>query len=641
MKKIYEKYLMTIVTGLITSISVYPQSWQSSIVYTNENGQLQYIRDKEGNCVPDFSYAGYKNGNESFPSVPVVKTISPVEGDNTSHINNAIIQMSLYPVQENGFRGALLLEAGKYEIKGRLYMKLEGIVVRGAGDGDDPATNTILYATGNTPSKRTVLTMGGGSSSLWRHESGSRINIISDTVLVGEKSFEVEDASPFSVGDNIIVYHPCTEEWLAAVDYGGTHSDESGAEEGVDIPWEVDSQPLIFNRYITAIAGNRITVDVPIYNHLIRSHAQSYIYLYSRAGMITHQGLENIRIDIETSGDNEDENHAWNAVDMYLIEDAWIKDCTMLHFGLSAVRTNTASRITVENCNALDPVSTITGGNRYNFQVYTASQQILFKDCLATNGRHHYVSNGMSWTSGIVFYNCKSSGAYTSSEGHRRWSMGMLWDNLVEIDGPRSGVNARLLGLYNRGYYGTSHGWAVAHSVAWNCDMHNGDLVVQKPPTAQNYAIGCSGKLIAGSAEATFDEPAGYIEGSNTPGLTPHSLYMAQLEERIGSIVSVKDSYSEQLKADDYKLYDNYPNPFNPSTVITYKIPAPAKLKITVIDILGSEIKVMFDGIADQGLHSISWDGTNSLKEKVNTGIYICILESEYGVKTNKMVLIK
>ena len=67
--------------------------------------------------------------------------------------------------------------------------------------------------------------------------------------------------------------------------------------------------------------------------------------------------------------------------------------------------------------------------------------------------------NGYSYTSGCVFVDCTSSGAYAGSEGHRRWSTGLLFDNLIELDGPRPGVNPRLLGLYNRGYYGTSHGW--------------------------------------------------------------------------------------------------------------------------------------------------------------------------------------
>ncbi len=468
---------------LLPSMLLSQTPWQSNIVYYDDQNNLVYEQDENKNRIPDFSYAGYKNGEEPIPNVPVVSEIEPIEGDNTAHIQNALFQIALMPADSNGIRGALLLKAGEYEIQGTIKFGFNGVVLRGVGDGSDPLQNTILKATGNNPVQRTVIVAGGGGTTKWADgESGSVVNIISDTVLVGDRTFEVENAANYQVGDNIIVVHPCTKEWLEAIDYGGTYSDSTGAEPGVDVPWSEGSQPLVFNRFIKEIDGNKITVGAPIYNHLIRALSQSYIYKYTRFNIKTQIGIENLRIDIQTLG-GSDPNHAWNAIDLYQIEDAWVRDCTMLHFGLSGIRTNTATRVTVENCNALDPVSAVEGGLRYNFQLYTASQQILFKNCHATNGRHHYVSNGTSWVSGCVFVDCTSSGAYTSSEGHRRWTMGILYDNLVELDGPRPGLNPRMLGLYNRGFYGTSHGWSIAHSVAWACDMNNGDLIVQQPPT--------------------------------------------------------------------------------------------------------------------------------------------------------------
>src|SRR5690606_25498542 len=101
-----------------------------------------------------------------------------------------------------------------------------------------------------------------------------------------------------------------------------------------------------------------------------------------------------------------------------------------------------------------------------------------------------------------------SDGAYTSSEGHRRWGTGFLYDNHKET-GVRS-PGLRTLGIYNRGSYGTGHGWALAHSAAWGCNMGDASLVVQKPPTAQNYGIGCKG-IVTG--EGPFADPAGLIEG--------------------------------------------------------------------------------------------------------------------------------
>lgn len=617
------------------------QGWQTEIVYYGEDSLLVYVSDAEGNRIPDFSYAGYKGGLEAIPDVPVVKTLSSVEGDNTTRIMYAL-SLIYYdmPEDENGFHGALLLEPGIYEITGKISFKYSGVVLRGSGDGDDPETDTILWATGNLPAERTVIVAGGGSTSRWRDAvSGTQTDIISDTVFVGKREFEVADASAYEIGDNIIIYHPCTDPWLQAIDYGGIHSGEGDAEPEVDIPWEVGSWPIVFNRYITDIQGNTITIDAPVFNTLVRALSQSYIYKYSRSNLKTNIGIENLRIDIKTT-DGTDENHAENAIDLYQIEDAWVRNCTMLHFTMSGIRTHTASRITVENCNALDPVSIIEGGKRYNFNVYTASQQILFKNCHATNGRHHYVSNGTSWTSGCVFLDCTSSGAYTSSEGHRSWSMGLLFDNHTELDGPRASLNPRLLGLYNRGYYGTSHGWAIAHSVAWNCDVADGDLIVQKPPTAQNYAIGCSGNITGIKPPASFDEPEGYIEGSNSPGLYPRSLYIAQLEERLGRPVNIDDHQRTDLAA-QFILHNNFPNPFNVSTIIAYYLKQPASVELKIYDLLGHEIITLINAKQSEGLHSIDWDGRNEYNYIMHSGVYIYSLKVENRIKSKKILFLK
>ncbi|MDR1280013.1 MAG: hypothetical protein LBK99_04250 [Opitutaceae bacterium] len=81
--------------------------------------------------------------------------------------------------------------------------------------------------------------------------------------------------------------------------------------------------------------------------------------------------------------------------------------------------------------------------------------------------------------------------------------------------------------MQDRGDYGTGHGWAGAQQVFWNCEVA-GTLVVQKPPTAQNYAIGSIGKYSDGRYP---DRPRGVIE-SPDKHVQPASLYRAQLAER-------------------------------------------------------------------------------------------------------------
>lgn len=492
--------------------------WQSRLVRTDSRGRLSYRADADGNVIPDFSHAGYRGGGVAIPELPVVATVRPVAGDNTAHLQAAIDAVGARPVDPDGHRGALLLEAGTYPVAGTLRIPYSGVVLRGVGDGDDPSDSTIIRATGNTPVHRDVLVVGSGATTRWAGEvAGTRTEVTSDLVPVGARTFSVADPSAYRPGDNVIIVHPCTAEWLAAVDHGAT---------GADAGWTVGSQPITYNRFVTGVSGKSITVDVPVYNPLDRSLATSTVHRWDRAGLVTESGVEDLRIMIEFAGDPDvDEDHAWVAVRLRGLQDGWVTGCTFLHFAKAGVETNETTRVTVADCRALDPASVITGGLRYNFNSEGYSQQILFTDCYATKARHAFISNGTSSASGLVFLRGTSVGSLASSEGHRRWSQGMLWDNHQEVD-PATSIT---LGIYNRGDYGTGHGWATVHSVGWNCDMAGKKLVVQRPPTGQNYAIGCRGVI---TGDGPFDHPAGHIEGANRAGLNPGSLYQAQLADR-------------------------------------------------------------------------------------------------------------
>lgn len=497
------------------------QKWRSRWVWQSPDGRLNYRADSEGNQIPDFSGAGYRGGGRDLPDVPTVATISPIDDDNTAHLQSAIDAVGERPLDPNGHRGALLLEAGTYPVAGTLRIPYDGVVLRGVGDGEDPAESTIIRAVGNTPAQRDVLVVGSGADTKWAGEvDGTRSEITTDLVRCGERTFSVTDPDIYQPGDNVIIVHPCTAEWLAAIDYGATGEDE---------PWTVDSQPITYNRFVTDVSGREITVDVPVYNHLDRSLAQSIMYRWDRAELITECGVEDLRIHIEFAGDPDaDEDHAWVAVRLRGLQDGWVRGCTFRHFGKAGVETNETTRVTVADCRAIEPVSLITGSRRYNFNSERYSQQILFRDCYASQARHAFVSNGTSSASGLVYLRGTSAGTLASSEGHRRWSQGMLWDNHREQD-PATSIT---LGIYNRGDYGTGHGWATVHSVGWNCDMAGKKLVVQRPPTGQNYAIGCQGEI---TGDGPFDQPVGLIEGANRPGITPASLYEAQLADRLES----------------------------------------------------------------------------------------------------------
>ena len=84
------------------------------------------------------------------------------------------------------------------------------------------------------------------------------------------------------------------------------------------------------------------------------------------------------------------------------------------------------------------------------------------------------------------------------------------------------------------------------------------------------------------------------------------------------------------------KLYQNFPNPFNPSTQIRFYLPSSASVKLTVYDMLGKEVGTLIDGYLNAGDHSAVFNG-----EHLSSGIYLYVLNVN-GVKDIKrMILVK
>lgn len=502
---------------LLFGLNLAYAQYDSSILFFNNSNQLTYVSDKDGNHIPDFSFAGYKNGDAVLPNVAVVKQISPIVGDNTVHIQAAIDEVEALPLNANGHRGALLLLPGEYRVSGVLTINKGGVVLRGSGDGQDPSLNTVIIGVGNTPSARTLITIGTNIKNGFKPEvAGTRKNITSPYIPAGSRTIEVENVSGLAIGDNIIIRHPSTTEWLKVVDNGGV---------GADAPWLPGEIDLVFNRYITNIVGNKIQVDTPIYDVLDKSLSQSFIYKNSGSSQIKECGVENLRIFVESSG-VLGRAHVYTCINMVGVDNSWIKGVTTLRMSYSGVKFDEATRCSVIDTKVLEVHGPLDGGWRYNFNVGDHCSNILFNNCTASDGRHSFIANGASDVNGIVFTNCSSTGDYTTSESHRRWGQGMLFDN-ISWRNTRAGF---VLGLHNRGDYGTGHGWTLTNGVAWNIDAEaRNKIVVQKPPIGQNYAIGCNAGYV--NANGPFLKPVGYIEGTGKTLRIP-SLYAAQLNDR-------------------------------------------------------------------------------------------------------------
>lgn len=85
----------------------------------------------------------------------------------------------------------------------------------------------------------------------------------------------------------------------------------------------------------------------------------------------------------------------------------------------------------------------------------------------------------------------------------------------------------------------------------------------------------------------------------------------------------------------------NFPNPFNPSTVIAFDLPAASHVKVSVINMLGQVVKITADGQMAAGRHEVVWDGSDKSGTGVSSGIYFYRIEAGSVTETRKMLLMK
>lgn len=517
MSSYYEACYFTVPSPLVSL------EGKSQIVHKGADGQLLYVPDYKGNRILDFSHSGYGGGGVRIPDVQPAQIIAPIEGDNTQHIQDAIDRVAVLPLSDEGFRGAVLLKKGIYPINGSILIQASGIVLQGEGEEEG---GTLLYATGTK--QRNLIEISGSA--------GPRLITDTETAIVdlyvpsGAQMLRVRDTACFQVGDTIKVIRYGNERWIHAI---GMDTIRLRPVAGGTVQWSPFQ--LEFDREITSIDGNCVTLDAPIACAIEQRWGGGAIIKYEDMDRIKHVGVEHLRIDVafdpsitDTRIDgNEgtdiylaDEQHAINGIHMDHVKNGWVRNIVGAHLQHALVQVGRSSKwITIQDCEVYDFVSVITGGRRYSFHL--TGELTLVQRTYSETARHAYAVDARV-AGPNVFLDCTSTMDYNTSEPHHRWSVGCLYDN----------VNGRIH-IQDRGWLGSGHGWSGANYVAWNT---SNELLSQQPPTAQNYAIGhvgIQGKPLLPSAYDSRERKMAFWE-SFGQHVTPRSLYVQQLQDRLG-----------------------------------------------------------------------------------------------------------
>ena len=110
-----------------------------------------------------------------------------------------------------------------------------------------------------------------------------------------------------------------------------------------------------------------------------------------------------------------------------------------------------------------------------------------------------------------------------------------------------------------------------------------------------------------------------------------------------GSItqLTMLHNFQTELNLNEYKLYPNYPNPFNPITNIRYSLKNESNVNLIVYNLMGNKVRVLVDGYQGKGEKTVQWDALDDFGKKVGSGVYYYVMYTNYHQEIKKMVLLK
>ena len=101
------------------------------------------------------------------------------------------------------------------------------------------------------------------------------------------------------------------------------------------------------------------------------------------------------------------------------------------------------------------------------------------------------------------------------------------------------------------------------------------------------------------------------------------------------------EEYIASPIVDGYVIAENYPNPFNPSTTISYDLVGASNVNLTIYNVMGQEVANLVNDFKATGSYQVVWNGTNSNGLIMPSGLYIMKLETEHGIVSNKLSLLR
>lgn len=501
------------------------QAWRSELYPADWTPGFEGPR---GGSLPDFSYAGYRRGEEPIPSPtgPVVDVTAPPFGADRTGVTDATpaIQAAIDEVQRLG-GGVVHLPAGTYRVRPQgdarraaLHVSASGVVLRGDGPG-----RTFIWNDETTMRGKDVIRVAPAEDHdhQWVWDPPAVAHLAVDAVAA-TRTLELRDLGDLAVGEWVVVRSDATPAFVS--------------EHRMDGHWSLQSVggPCVYRRIVAIDRARRaIELDIPTrYPLLTRDLAR----VHRTRPHLSEVGVERLSIgmrrveggldddDWNTPGKREYRIHDSHALKLNHVVDGWVREVSsyeppgnggvhILSNGLILVATR---NVTVEAVHLASAQYRGAGGNGYLFTLQ--GSDTLLTGCSAARSRHNY-SLSMMWATGNVITGCSSSDARLPSDFHMQLSP----SNLVELVTFSGDHLSALRRNHVRG-----HGQVTSGSVFWNVRGR-----VESQQFGRGWVIGCA------SVHAPSGDPDGqpdHVEGTGRGAeLEPQSLHADQLRRRLSA----------------------------------------------------------------------------------------------------------
>jgi len=126
---------------------------------------------------------------------------------------------------------------------------------------------------------------------------------------------------------------------------------------------------------------------------------------------------------------------------------------------------------------------------------------------------------------------------------------------------------------------------------------------------------------------------------SDDPGLDVELDYV-DIADESGRVMNIDKKETAALPL-SFTLHQNVPNPFNPATEIAFDLSTPARVTLTIYNVLGQEVIRLADGEFPAGSHLLTWNGVDGNGETVSSGVYLYRIVAGVNSASRKMILMK